>query len=476
MPQKIIDMHNPTFDEQGYTYVEIRRGMYGLPQGGRIANDQLAKFLSKCGYEPCPITHGLWRHTTSDLVFALVVDDFGVRYTNKTDVEHLIAALKESGYKCSEDWEGERYVGLTLKWDYEARTCDISMPGYVERALQRFAHPPPTRQQDSPHAAAKPQCGAKMQLTEEPDTSAPLAKQDIKRVQEVCGTVLHYARAVDNAMLKALGSIASQQATGTENTMKATTQLLNYAASHPDAVAHFSASDMVLHIDSDASYLSEPKAKSCIGGYHYLSLLPKNPLNENSDEPIPNGPVHIVCTIMKEVVSSAAEAELAALFYNCKEACGIRNTLLELGHPQPPTPVRTDNTTASGIANDTVKQKRSKAIDMRFHWVRDRVRQNQFHMHWQRGKFNRADYFAKHHPATHHRDTRSSYLHEPNNSTNYFDLLHSDENESNAKRVRWDLKPKPSHSNPLTPSLRGEGVLKSSHESPNPSPGKTSSP
>ena len=132
---------------------------------------------------------------------------------------------------------------------------------------------------------------------------------------------------------------------------------------------------MVLHIDSDASYLSEPKARSCIAGYHHLSFHPKQPLDENAPEPTFNGAIHIVCSILRTVVSSAAEAELAALFYNCKEACAIRTTLEELGHQQPATPVRTDNTTASGIANDTVKQKRSKAIDMRYYWVRDRTKQ-----------------------------------------------------------------------------------------------------
>ena len=76
---------------------------------------------------------------------------------------------------------------------------------------------------------------------------------------------------------------------------------------------------------------------------------------------------------MREVLSSAAEAELGALFHNGKEACPLRIALEEMGHPQPATPMATDNNTASGIATDTVKQKRSKAIDMRFYWIRDRV-------------------------------------------------------------------------------------------------------
>ena len=95
LPAAIVDQYNLTdlFDD-GFVYVEIRRGMYGLPQAGRLANDQLVAFLKPHGYIPCPLTHGLWRHTTRDIVFSLVVDDFGIRYTNQKDADHLIATLQ----------------------------------------------------------------------------------------------------------------------------------------------------------------------------------------------------------------------------------------------------------------------------------------------------------------------------------------------------------------------------------------------
>jgi hypothetical protein len=124
--------------------------MYGPPQAGKLANDRLVKFLDPMGYVPCAHTHGLWQDTKSDLMFTLVVDNFGVRYTKKADATRLMETLKLQ-YKVSEDWDGTRYIGLTLKWDYNGRTFEISMPGYVERALSRFSHPSPTRPQDSPH-------------------------------------------------------------------------------------------------------------------------------------------------------------------------------------------------------------------------------------------------------------------------------------------------------------------------------------
>jgi hypothetical protein len=95
LPDTIIDQYNlrPLF-HNGFVYVEIRRGMYGLPQAGRLANDQLIAFLAPHGYRPVPLTPGLWRHDTKDITFSLVVDDFGVRYTSRADADHLITTLK----------------------------------------------------------------------------------------------------------------------------------------------------------------------------------------------------------------------------------------------------------------------------------------------------------------------------------------------------------------------------------------------
>ena len=102
---------------------------------------------------------------------------------------------------------------------------------------------------------------------------------------------------------------------------------------------------------------------------------------------------------MLNVMASAAEAEVGGLFINGQAACPLKNW-----------GIVTDNQCAEGIANDTVKQKRSKAIDMRFYWIRDRVDQKQFQFYWRKGSENLADYFTKHHPASHHQRLRSRYL------------------------------------------------------------------
>jgi hypothetical protein len=409
LSQKVIDLYqlqDKIID--GCVYAEVRKGMYGLPQAGRLANEQLREFLKPHGFVPCPVTPGLWKDLQSDRMFSLVVDDFGVRYTNKASVDRLISCL-EKKYKCTQDWEGKRYIGLTLDWDYDNRTVDLSMPGYVERALQRFNHSTPTRKEDSPHDWTAPTYGSRQQYVTH-DDSPLLDVSNVKRVQEVLGTFLFYGRAVDLTMVTAIGSIATEQSCATQITMKAITRLLNYAAAHPDAKIRYHASDMTLYVESDASYLSESKARSRVAGFHYLSDAVPDP---TKDQPPMNGAISVPCKVLKAILASAAETELAGLFVNGQEAVPERITLEELGHPQGPTPMATDNGTALGIANDSIKQKRSKSMDMRFYWIRDRVRQEQFLIYWRKGSTNRADYFTKHHPTKHHRRMRPMYLHTP---------------------------------------------------------------
>jgi hypothetical protein len=126
-----------------------------------------------------------------------------------------------------------------------------------------------------------------------------------------------------------------------------------------------------------------------------------------------NGPVHVHCSIMPMIVSSAAEAETGSTYYNGKDAVPLRIALEEMGHPQSATPIECDNTTAVGILNDSVRQRRSKAMDMRFYWMKDRQQQGQFQIYWRPGSTNRSDYFTKHHSPAHHRMMRSHYIHTP---------------------------------------------------------------
>jgi hypothetical protein len=184
--------------------------------------------------------------------------------------------------------------------------------------------------------------------------------------------------------------------------MERVKQLLDYVSSQEEAVLTYHASDMVLAIHSDAGYLNESKARSRAGGHFFLSSDVHNPQN--------NGAILTIAQIIDAVMSSAAEAELGALFINAKEAVHLRRILIEMGHPQPRTPIQTDNSTAEGVINSRVRPKCKKAMDMRFEWLLDRAQQGQFNIYWRPGKTNLADYFTKHHPPAHHRNVRADFL------------------------------------------------------------------
>jgi hypothetical protein len=405
-PEDVIehyDLRSKAVD--GKVYVEIRKGCYGLPQAGLLAQELLEERLNKHGYVQSSRTPGLWTHKWRPVQFTLVVDDFGIKYVGEENLQHLISVLKEN-YEISIDREGKRYCGVFLDWDYEKREVHLSMPGYVTKALKRFNHSRPNKPQNQPYPHVPPKYGAKVQYAMPEDTSPKLSKEDKKFIQEVTGTFLFYARAIDSTMLTALSALASEQADPTEATMTKCKQFLDYAASQEDAVVTYKASDMKLAVHSDASYLSEPKARSRAGGHFFLTK------KENDTHP-DNGAVLNLAKIIKAVMSSAAEAELGALFINAKQAIPIRHTLEELGHPQGRTPMQTDNSTADGVVNGKIQPKATKAMDMRFYWLKDREAQNFFQFFWRPGKNNLADYWTKHHAAIHHEALRSQILSKP---------------------------------------------------------------
>jgi hypothetical protein len=295
------------------------------------------------------------------------VDDFGVKYINKTDVNHLIQTLKQD-YEIEEAWEGTWYLGITLNWDYKKREVHLSMPDYVEQALARFGHLIPKILQHQPHKLTVPTYGATIQYAKDEDATKLLLKEEKKYIQQVLGTFLYYGRAVDSTMLTALSSIASTQAKPTKETMENIKLFLDYVASHQDAILIYQASDMVLIAHSNASYLSKPKAQSCARGHFFMSSDITNPHN--------NGAVLNNAQLIKAVMSLAAEAELGTLSINARKAVPMHQLLTEMGHIQPRTPVQTNNSTACGVVNSNIQPRQTKAMDMRFHWLRCREAQH----------------------------------------------------------------------------------------------------
>ena len=404
--QKQYDLQRLAY--KGFVHLEMRRAVWGLPQAGILANKRLRRKLAPFGYFEHDKTPGLWYHTSRPISFTLVVDDFGVKYVNKADVDHLVASIK-STYTLTEDWSGNLYCGIKLDWDYIGRTVDISMPGYIEKKLQEYNHVRAKTMQTCPYTPAPKQFGSAAQRPLPPDISPLLDKKGIKRVQQIVGSILYYARAVDMTVLMALSTIAIEQTKATAKTMAKCVQLLDYLAYHSDAKVRFYASDMIMNIHSDASYLSEGKARSRTCGHFFMGWMPVD------GEPIRiNGAFHVSTNVIRFVVASAAEAELGALFHNCQTGIIFRSILEDMGHIQPRTPVHCDNATAVGIANHTVKRQRSRSMEMRFFWVSDKCAQDMYALHWHPGQENLADYQSKHHAGAHHKKVRPWYLHEPN--------------------------------------------------------------
>jgi hypothetical protein len=125
--------------------------MHGLSQAGIIAQDLLTKRLRQAGYQQNKVTPGYWRREWRPISFTLVIDDFGVKYINKTDVDHLTSVLSQD-YEIDTDLDGTQYLGHTLNWDYKLRKVHLTMPEYIEKALLiRFGYTPPDKPQLQPH-------------------------------------------------------------------------------------------------------------------------------------------------------------------------------------------------------------------------------------------------------------------------------------------------------------------------------------
>jgi hypothetical protein len=125
-------------------------------------------------------------------------------------------------------------------------------------------------------------------------------------------------------------------------------------------------------------------------------------MSSDTKDPANNGAVLNIAQLIKEVMSSAAKAKLGTLYINACEAVPQRQLLEEMGHPQPPTPIQTNNSTALGVVNSNIQPQQIKAMDMKFYWLQCREAPKQFSFFWHPGKTNLADYWTKHHCPAHH--------------------------------------------------------------------------
>jgi hypothetical protein len=156
--------------------------------------------------------------------------------------------------------------------------------------------------------------------------------------------------------------------------------LVDYIATHPNAGMHYLGSNMILAVHTNTSYLSEHNTRSWASAYFYLTNRGDNEFN--------NGTILNLANIIKHVMSSGSEAELAALYYGCKLATPIRSTLDDMGHTQHPAPVTTEKITAQGLTVGIMTPKASISIDQQFHWLKCQSAQSLFLYLWRHDILN----------------------------------------------------------------------------------------
>ena len=118
------------------------KGVYGIPEAGRLANYLLQARLKKYGYIEATHTPGYWKHIWKPISWTLIFDYFGFSYTNKRHVVELLKMMSQ-WYVMKMYWKGTSFGGITLKWNYEGkRWVELSLPGYIDKVLARFLPPP----------------------------------------------------------------------------------------------------------------------------------------------------------------------------------------------------------------------------------------------------------------------------------------------------------------------------------------------
>ncbi len=241
----------------------------------------------------------LWCHKWRPLQFCLIVDDFGVKYVGIEHFNFLLELLKKiHGAQCN--MAGDKLAGIAIQWDYPGKCCRLSIPGYIDNLLLKFKHPRPCKPQLSPYTCLPIFYGTKTQFSADDDTSAHLDDARKHRIQEIIGSLLYYACAVDNKLLMALNAIAAKQSKATVATKQAVHLLLDYVATYPNNGIVYCASDMILCAHANDGFLNESQCCSCAGAHIFLS--------ENQPYPCFNGAVLSSAQIIKFVMASAAES------------------------------------------------------------------------------------------------------------------------------------------------------------------------
>ena len=268
------------------------------------------------------------------------------------------------------------------------------MDDYITNLRVKIDHSFPAKPQHYPYKITLIAYSAKIQYAAGPNNSPPLKAAGITRIQSIVGALIYYAQSINNKIILSLSELSQKQGSATEATNNTINQPLNYVATYPTYGITFRTSVMVLAGHSDAAYPNAIKAHS-IAGAHIM-------MSEDVPAPTYNVPVLTISSIIKCVMSSAAEAKLAALYICAKEMVPLFQALVEMGWPHSQSPIQCDNLKAIGVANETIIPRKINSNNMQFHWLPCRDAQGQLRYFWALGPNNLTNCITKNNPVIYH--------------------------------------------------------------------------
>ena len=379
--------------DDGNIMFECGQAVYGMYNAGTIAGRVLGETLIAADYVEVGLQSCMWRSKKpgeEKVLFNINVDDMGfLGHPDLGHKERLLKVLAADGYEVSHTEFSDpiqNFCGYQVVHDTVANTVMVSMPGYVDNMITTFGMEN-AKVQDHPYRYTQPAFSAKQSPAKE-DESKLLTDKEIKELQQKLGKLQWYT-GLCYEIVTIVAKIASAQARPTAKQLKDVNHVIAYLAGHKNTALFFNASNMQLSLESDASFASESKSKSRIGGVFLIGGYGPDGLPINS-------PIGVFSKIADCHPDSAAEAEYVACHDVVKRGVSLRTTLEEFGFPQVnATENRSDNECAVNMANDLVMDRKTKHIDRRYHWVRHELKKGTFKVKWYKGSSNLADFFTK---------------------------------------------------------------------------------
>ncbi len=171
LPQEFVNLYNLTkiAEDNENVYIKVQKGMYGPPQAGILAHRLLEQRLNEHGYQQSQVAPGLWKHTLRPISFTLCANNFGMKYVGWEHAKHLLQVLNMH-YKCLQDWDSKKYLGMDIDWDYDQKKVHVLMLEYVPKVLMQFHHKAPSTPQHQPYPHVKSTYSATCQYAEASNT------------------------------------------------------------------------------------------------------------------------------------------------------------------------------------------------------------------------------------------------------------------------------------------------------------------